>query len=50
MSGHGKARDEKRKKRIRAKRNAETTLSHQVDVVSRPPSARPGESKSQKTT
>ena len=30
MSGHGKARDDKHKKRVRARRNAEKTLAHKA--------------------
>ncbi len=30
MSGHSKARDDKRKKRVRKKRNAETVAAHQA--------------------
>ena len=33
MSGHGKARDDKRKKRIRHRRNAAPAQAHQVKVA-----------------
>jgi hypothetical protein len=35
MSGHSKARDDKRKKRVRQKRNAETSVRHKAQAASR---------------
>ena len=39
MSGHGKARDDKRKKRIRTRRNAETAQAHKLKNAQTPPGA-----------